>query len=1347
MEIKNGVVTKIYNSDCAYNEAIVPDRTTIIGQYCANNIIANKIQLPNSVIKISDYAFLDCTNLEEINIPSSVTYIGERAFFNCKNLKKITLPDNIEYIGPSAFSGCENLTEIVLPRNLKKIHYRTFADCKKLTKVIIPEGIEELEWAIFSGCDNLEEIVLPNSIKKLDKQLFLNCKKLKKVTLPNNISYLPDEFFKGCKSLNIELDKNIKELGKCTFENCTMQSKSPSNIVSFGDDCFKNCKRLKSVLLNENVQNLPDGCFDGCINLKSISFTKNKKIPIGKKCFKNCKSLESIPDFVQDYNEQAFENCIKLKNITITDSTIPSACFRGCINLKKIDNQEKILNIEEFAFSGCENLEEIDLKYAPIIPAETFSNCKKLTKVKLNSDVIKIGSRAFYGCESLEDFSIPDSVRVIHQEAFKYCNKIKNITIPADVKEFGDGAFACMDSLEHIDVSPNNKTFITPDNKILIDQMKQKLVLYASGCKDKTYSLKNYNLELDFFNRELIKPITYIGEYAFAGAKNLEELTLCGCSNDLEYTAFQDCPNLKKLNIEGISLFTSHGFRLRNHGQYYIKEKNKNDLFIPFETVEYKGDIVDITTGALQGFSNVKNIILPTEGSYSIGLNAFVDCEQLKNIFIPKNVKAISHNAFPKSTILEFNNGLKINGLVQLLQENEYSKYKALVDNIEKHKDEPEPNDGVHVKIKLNGLIELTKRNHQCLLDYTLYTLENDTFYVEENDKITTISKQYIDKVCSHSELIRDNPVLFVDFMNDLLNNDLAIRPLFNGILMSKMNLHSRKLLIDNLKKEDTFFLEVLKASGILDKTDDFTNFLLENFEYVISKINILKKYNVKDPLVSHKLFMCCLSDETFEELIKTEFNLFKQVIKESEITKLTDFQSADLPFQLSNQFIENINLGENIFAYIKLIKEKKDKDKFLMNNLFITCDSPLCKKLIKNFDSNMKRLLKASKILDGIVEKDRVQNFLDLLNLLEITGGLDDDPITRQKACTFITEKIFDEKLSNGDTNKFRIVGDDIHRVFNFSGIETNYNKEFADFFLENYKILHTYEKEHSGLIERIYKNFNNISRTCTSNKGSQRKLKVTLDKCISFLQENKFDNVPEEYKELATLIGWWYDKNETWEKALMVYKESLNAPRNIFTKTKLDKKGNIIYDNNPKNDLREELNENFSFEWLPKQDYYNLILGKHCNCCAHIEGAGQGIMRASMILDTCQNLVIRDYKGTIIAKSILYVNKEQGYAVFNNVESSFNHRTAEDLKKIYDAFMRGINMFVNVYNKNHIETPINKVTIGENRNTILEHLQTSMHPSAEVLESLKFGEYSLNQWSGYDGDWKSKQRLVLKR
>ena len=188
------------------------------------------------------------------------------------------------------------------------------------------------------------------------------------------------------------------------------------------------------------------------------------------------------------------------------------------------------------------------------------------------------------------------------------------------------------------------------------------------------------------------------------------------------------------------------------------------------------------------------------------------------------------------------------------------------------------------------------------------------------------------------------------------------------------------------------------------------------------------------------------------------------------------------------------------------------------------------------------------------------------------------------------------------------------------------------------------------------------------------------------------------------------------------------------------------MIYDNNPVNDLKEEINPNYSFEWLPKQDYDNLVLGKYCNCCAHIEGLGQGIMRASMVLDNCQNLVIRDSIGKIIAKSTIYVNKEEGYAVFNTVETSLNHRTDVELQKIYNAFLRGVKAFIKIYNKNNSDLPITNVSVGTKGNTILKYLKDNNHPTVDINQSLNFGEYSLNG-SGYIGDWQSGQRLVLKR
>ena len=1252
--------------------------------------------------KIDDYAYIENEDLTELMIPEGVTHIGERAFSKCKNLKKLVLPESLEYIGPSAFSECENLEEIILPKHIRKLNYRTFANCKRLKKIIIPEGIQEFDWAVFSGCENLEEVVLPESTVKIGNQLFLNCNKLKSVTLPAHLKSLPDECFKGCNHLDIILNPEITQLGNRIFEDCYQLSTFPEAVTSFGENCFRNCRTLTHVTLNTQTERLPDGMFDGCIRLNEIHYENDQLLEIGKRCFRNCKSLEDIPKFIANFNDRAFENCTALTSIYIIDHTIPFACFRGCKNIREVLNQDKIHNLSSFAFSGCESLEEFDVIHSNVIPAEAFSNCKHLKKVRFNMGVRKIGSRAFFNCVLLSDIQLPDMVDTVKKEAFKNCHSIREITIPGNLSSFEDCAFSYMDSLEAINVSPYNQTFITPDHKILIHKMQQCVVLYAVGSKDKSYSFKDYNIEIDVLNHELIRPINGIGVYAFAGAKNLEELTLCACTKDIESSAFMDCVNLKKLTIESISLFTCPGLNIRDRGRYYSEKGAKVPIYLPFETVVFSGDVVQIFPNALNHFKNVKELILPNEKSYTISEGAFSDCTLLEKIDIPKEVVSISKNTFPIATQLNFENGLAITGLVEL----------------------------VH--------------NTQYIGDYKLYALGNGTYYIEQGNQITTITKKYIDKVCSQSEAIRDNPILFLDFMNDLINHDLGKKELFNGILMSNMSLENRDILFVNIKKEDEFAFNVLKHSGILDEKDADTEYLLkeQNFQEVIDFIEILKKHNITDPDFYHKIFICHLKRIDFECLISENSSLFLKVIKTSKLLEPDENENENQsdPYQLSKDI-----LSENaITAFIKYIQKYDIKDRYLFDkSLIAIANHPLADSFFKVFDANTKRLVKASEITKN--HSAAKQNLSDLLTLLKITGALEEDPIIRQRASTFINEKMFQEILPNQKKNQYRVVGDDIHRVFNFPYTRDEFDQEFADFFLENYQELIQEERKKSGFIQRVYLNFREISKTCTSNKGSQRKLKVTLDKCKNYLSNIKFDGVTEETQDFANLISAWYDENKNWLDAQRVYRESLNAPRNIFTKVTVED-DQVIYDNDPEKDLREEIDPNYSFEWLPKQEYDNLILGKYCSCCAHIAGAGQGIMRASMILDNCQNLVIRDSFGEIISKSTLFVNRKKGYAVFNNVETSLNHREKEEIEKIYAAFLRGATQFVETYNENNRDCPITSVSIGTHRNTILDYLTDQKHPTIQVQQALKYGDYSLDGSYHYNGDWDSEQRLVLR-
>lgn len=130
------------------------------------------VEIPETVVEIGDYAFLNFRQLEEIKIPNSVKSIGDWSFSWCTSLQEVDIPDSVEYIGNSAFNSSHNIVKVRLSNNLTELKSGTFYDCRKIENIVIPNKVTKIERDAFTGCTSLSTITIPSSVTSLGYGVF-----------------------------------------------------------------------------------------------------------------------------------------------------------------------------------------------------------------------------------------------------------------------------------------------------------------------------------------------------------------------------------------------------------------------------------------------------------------------------------------------------------------------------------------------------------------------------------------------------------------------------------------------------------------------------------------------------------------------------------------------------------------------------------------------------------------------------------------------------------------------------------------------------------------------------------------------------------------------------------------------------------------------------------------------------------------------------------------------------------------------------------------------------------------------------------------------------------------------
>lgn len=400
-------------------------KVTEIGLMTFSEKNVTSVTIPNSVVKIGDFAFKGCKKLTEVSIPDSVVIIGGRSFAECESLEGLAIPESVTEIGENAFARCSALKEINLPSGIEKIGYWTFYACQSLTKIEIPDSVAEIEEFAFSDCINLVEISLPENVDISDNAF-------------DNTAWIKNQ----PKPLII----NDKLMLWDTVEGDIV---IPDGVTRICGGAFFNCKKITSVTIPDSVKAIGGSAFQDCTSLKSVIIPNSVEV-IENYAFARCEALEEIviPESVTEIEEGAFLESRNLKSVTISDRFDDDElkeAFGDTYWYKKLcdDTYVEIRENDEYQYDVYEE-HIIILQYWGVgehldIPAEIDG----ISVTEIGEDV--------FAFESITSVAIPNSITKIGEGAFKYTD-LTEVTIPDSVTILGEGAFSDCEELADVTV-------------------------------------------------------------------------------------------------------------------------------------------------------------------------------------------------------------------------------------------------------------------------------------------------------------------------------------------------------------------------------------------------------------------------------------------------------------------------------------------------------------------------------------------------------------------------------------------------------------------------------------------------------------------------------------------------------------------------------------------------------------------------------------------------------------------------------------------------------------------------------------------------------------------------------
>ena len=578
---------------------------TEIGDGAFKNKYLYSVTLPDSVTRIGNSAFMNCSVLISVNTPASLVSIGEQAFYNCVKLSAFDFGDSVKNIGAYAFQYGA-LTQLTLPSDTT-VGEGAFSNCNKLTYLEADFTNSQTPANIFKNSMKLTAIntlVINGKIDSINQDIFYygenNQYKLgqnvRAVTLPETVTQIDQYTFEGFSNLR----------------SFTV----PDSVAIIGDGAFKDCISLTSFDVG-NATDIGDKILYNCVSLKNISLYLNNTVTFENYFGDSASDLFSI-----NLNVNTDLNYISPLFFSYTDTDNNNVKFTS---VKSITFSESVNSIENETFKDFTLVDSINLSDIEIIGDYAFQNCinlKHLTGSENNNSLDKLsclGEGAFWGAVSITEIFLPETLVNVKQNVFKNCTGIKNLALSFKV-------------VNDAGSSPAQSSAVALLNhQISYDANLSETGLYYffGDTVPSLLSLTVYNLQV------LEKSSLSVGkENNYIKINTISEIILPSSLTEIKEGTFENLP-ISQINIPS---------------QITILEKNLFSNCSLLETVNLN-NIVTIKDGVFSNCVSLSNIVFGNQLS-SIGNEAFMNCSSLESISVPSSVSTIGSAAFKNCATL-----------------------------------------------------------------------------------------------------------------------------------------------------------------------------------------------------------------------------------------------------------------------------------------------------------------------------------------------------------------------------------------------------------------------------------------------------------------------------------------------------------------------------------------------------------------------------------------------------------------------------------------------------------------------------------------------------------------------